>query len=239
MLAILVATAVVGGPAADQTVRPSPDRIREAARQAVAGDVVQTEMPGAETQPWSNLEGPSRPARGRDRSGSRPVETTPVSGFAQLVPFLFWGGVLAVIALVSVWAVTEILSMQRGRKGPAGRDGATDPGATTTDPSVRSLVDRSARLAASGRIGEATRELLRACLAQLAGRGVVSLTSATTSREVLRQVGDQREARRSLAVLVTAVEHSAFGGLELGPDDYSRCRDAALTFLAPAGDRSS
>ena len=143
---------------------------------------------------------------------------------ARVLKVLMWVVFLAGGALVAFYLANEARLFSRWKKedwqetgesadaagGPPGRDGA-------------GLEDYES-LAARGEYAEALHALLLRSIALILDRGV-ALSSALTSREILRQVPLDDAERDALSTLVGATEVTHFGGRGATEADYLRCRD--------------
>jgi hypothetical protein len=68
--------------------------------------------------------------------------------------------------------------------------------------------------------------LLQDAILRLEHRYRGRLRRSMTSREVLCSLAAEHQLRATLATLVVAVEHSVFGAMELGQEDFERCQEA-------------
>lgn len=173
-------------------------RLRELAREVLADDRYQTEWP----VPASNL----------DLFPRLPL------ALSELATLLFWTAIAVVAVLILIWIVQE-LSGRRGAATSGAPFAHGGPDATGAD----ALGDHEA-LAREGRYTEAVHVLLLSAIRHLAARLETPPSPASTSRELSRTLPLDREGRDAFAYLVRQVERSLFGGIELDPDEYGRCR---------------
>lgn len=206
MTALLLVAGLLSWPAADDA--------RRAARQVVADESLQPEMPGqaeARPPPKMSFDGGGR---GGSRS-SRPAATPPAERGSALGPAVLWtvGGLL-VLGLVAL--------VVRERMGPSAAEASVQPlPDAPPPPPERTIVDEADALAAAGRFAEAVHALLLRTI-QALGRHM-PVPRALTSREILDRAGLPEAARDAFGDLVLAVELTRFGGRPADADDYARC----------------
>lgn len=191
---------------------PAPEQARQAARQVVADEALQPEMPeDAEARAPSPMDLRSRP-RTRRSSGSTAPPPSRGHGLGELVLWVV-GGLLA-LGLVAVFL--------RERMGPAAPTTTAAARPTTPPPPPdKAIVDEADALAAAGRFAEAVHALLLRTI-QALGRHM-PVPRALTSREIEQRAGLPDEARAAFGDLVQAVELTRFGGRPADAEDYARC----------------
>jgi hypothetical protein len=159
---------------------------------------------------------------GHDPAGAREPRVCG-EGDGVLARGLAWVALACVLAWAGVWLARETRTLRR-REAVVRRDSWPDRSAR---PEGAPLGDSQAgALADQGLLAEAAHALLQAAVRHLVTSRRAAVSSATTSREIVRQLANDHGLRGSFVVLVVAVEHSLFGGLPVTQDDYLRCRDA-------------
>jgi len=138
---------------------------------------------------------------------------------APIVPYLFWGGVAALAAVLLWMLIRDLEPIRRRRKK------AELPAAWRPEPAAaRALLDEADALAAAGQYAEAIHLLLFRSIEDLSQRRAGSAPPAFTSREIVETVEMPGPARGAFARIAAAVELSFFGGRPAGADDFQTCR---------------
>ena len=208
---------------------PSAQQARDAARDVLADDAYQRELPvDAEAGPRGRGD-PSSSGWGR-RAGPPSVAAPIASGVAGLLKTIVWV-VLGVVAcaILFVFVRERQGAREHERRGGLGDDEDPRP---ELGVDVAALGDAEA-LAREGRFACAIHVLLLRTFEAI-GRGA-SLPTSLTSREVLGHVPMSEAARAALGELVAAVEVSHFGGRDAGEADYRRCADRYRAVLRAHG----
>jgi len=191
---------------------PPAPVVREAAREVLANDAIQRELPDQ----TSLAEASAKTLRRMQQRQPR------LSRFRRALG----GGILyttiaVILSLVLLWLGRGLLGYAPDR--PLGADdGPADP-MGERDLVARPQADAEA-LARAGRYTEAAHTLLLETLKELTRRHGRALAPSLTSREILAAVDLPSAARQALGEIIEVVEVSHFGNTELGPDEYARCR---------------
>jgi len=214
VLAATVALAVAPGRvAADDDV---PESVR-AAREILAADVWQKELPGVDVS--AEEPAPREERRFSRGSGGSPAGAV-TRGFFEI---LLIGAGCAVIALI----VVEVFARARfGRGGTLAPGDAVAAGAGAAATDLRIDLHEVEALASRGQFAQAVHLLLVRVLSELVAKRGVSLSPAWTSRDVVRRVALPPDPAAALEALVAAVEISLFGGRAVTEEDYRRSRHA-------------
>lgn len=130
---------------------------------------------------------------------------------------LFVGG-----ALLIYYLVNEALLYTRWKKRGQAESRADGEGEDEADAGRFRLEDFDS-LAARGDYAGAIHALLLHCLVRLGERGA-ELSSAMTSREILRRLQLEQQEREALSVLVRLTEVTHFGGRGASEADFRQCR---------------
>jgi hypothetical protein len=150
---------------------------------------------------------------------------------------LFWVAVAAVVLWIAIALARAVLDYRRQRVrqriGGLVLDRA-DASLRPASGQVQALLEEADRLAAEHRFSEAAHVLLFRTIADLQGRRPRALRPALTSRDIARLDEIPAQALRAFQVIVDRVERSFFGGRDLGPADFTACREAYLAFASPA-----
>ena len=140
------------------------------------------------------------------------------SGVAQIFEIFAYvaGGVLAVSLLV-------VLINRLNKEPKAVAEPSTSPSShgLPTPKAMASLAEAE-RLAERGEYSAAAHILLLYVIEQL--RRQMPVDDALTTRELLRAETLSDASRQALEPLVRIAEYAHFGGYEIGPDDFERCR---------------
>lgn len=98
---------------------------------------------------------------------------------------------------------------------------------------ARSWLEEADALAAKGRFAEAIHHLLLRSIDDVARRRPKLVRPALTSRELSTSEGIPASARQLFTAIAARVEHSLFGGREVGPADWNEARTAYADFALP------
>lgn len=226
-LALVAATA----PVATEEVR------REV--EAVYADGDYQRMPPSEAaappsadRPWWDPDETSKSSGGGNRggggpagSGRRKAPPGSSSGLSGLVTFLAWSMLGGLLLLGIVWLAREWAPFWPG--GPARkRRRQAAAGETTTvrvTPIVAEARPEHRVHADAGRFAEAIHALLLGSLWEIGKKRRTPFEVALTSREILPRSGLPEEAQGDLSGIVSTVEASRFGGVEVGRPNYEDC----------------
>ena len=193
----------------------TPAEIRQALDAAISSSI-QTTLPEEQIDPL-----PPEP-----EPPVEPPEFGDLSALGEVLRVLLWVLVAAGVALV-VFSIVTGRPLVSGRAGGRASSLVATAGEATGDGRRRDMVTsltQADRLAAEGAYAEALHMLLHFGLAEMRRAADGSLSSALTSREVLRRPVLSDDARAALSPLVDAVEISHFGGRQATADDYRACR---------------
>jgi hypothetical protein len=143
-------------------------------------------------------------------------------------PWIFWlvVGWLA-IAAVALLAHLVWTAVQAARRGEPEAGGATGKAAKLKPRSAADWEAEAARLAAEGRLREASAALYQALLLRLDGRGAVRFDPSKTPGDYRREARPHPEAARALTGFLRLFEPVAFGGRGLDAEGWERMRTAA------------
>lgn len=203
---------------------------RESARQVLARDRYQTELPVASARPRATQ--PPQDVRPAPR-GTEPRAPSRGAAFPA-IPLppaaLVWALLACAIVVALAWAVREAIRSRRGTDAEPALVRTEPPRPAPRALRIGPLTDVE-DLARAGRYGEAIHLLLLHLFAALQRRPATAPAPAHTSREVLSRTRLASEARAALGVLVQAAEHVHFGGREAGRQDYENCLGHYRRFL--------
>lgn len=221
---------------------PSPEEVRDTVDSVFAAGDYQRDLPlpaasdGGEgdgelwSDPdWWRNEGDTqapefyRP-RARD-SESDGFEFSLPPAVARVLKVLMWIVFIAGGALGAFYLMNEAQLFSRWRKGgwqEAGESG--DAAADETAGREGARREEYERLAARGEYAEAVHALLLRSIALIRDRGV-ALSSALTSREILRQAPLEDAEKDAFSTLVGVTEITHFGGRGATEADFLQCRD--------------
>lgn len=216
----------------------SAEDMKAAVEDVLAAGDYQSELPlpkaanGEDSNPlsqpdWWRNEGdnqaPDRYRPAQETPEDSPFDLNLPPELMKVLRFLMWAVVFAGGALLIYYMVNESLIYLRWKKQARPEDAAG--GAEGGPGLVRGAVlgDYEA-MAARGDYGEAIHALLLHCIARMAERGA-ALSSAMTSREILRRLKLEQEEREALSVLVRMTELTHFGGRDASEEDFLKCRD--------------
>ena len=143
-------------------------------------------------------------------------------GVVEVLRLLMWAVLFGGGALMAYYLVNESLLYFRWRK-QGGSDKAVVGGEDMRDGPRGPALEDFDSLAARGDYAGAIHALLLHCLARLGERGA-ELSSAMTSREILRRLQLEQREREALSVLVRMTEVTHFGGRGASEDDFRQCR---------------
>ena len=219
----------------------SPEEVRGAVENVFAGGDYQRELPlpaasdgegrgGSElwSDPdWWRNEGDS-PAPDFYRPRDRDPESEGFSfdlppAVAKVLQVLMWVVFIAGGALVAFYLINEARLFSRWKKAgwkedADAEDAGETPGRKGAPPEDYEL------LAARGEFAEAVHALLLRSISLIRERGV-ALSSALTSREILRRAPLEDRDRDALSTLVGVTEVTHFGGRGATEADFLRCRE--------------
>jgi len=187
---------------------PPSTAVREAAREVLASDSIQSQLPDQ-----------AKAAKAHHRQRVRPSQEPPSRFRRALATALLYTSIVVVLVLVLLWLGRGLLGYAPDE--PLGGEG---PGAGDATPFIPDHPRTDAEaLARSGRYAEAAHTLLLETLIELAARHGQRLPPSLTSREILALVELPAGARAALKEIVEVVEVSHFGSTELGANEYARC----------------
>lgn len=144
---------------------------------------------------------------------------------AKILKVLMWVVFLVGGAVVAFYLANEARLFSRWRKGRTDV-GAADAAAAAdgADGGEGSRLDDYESFARRGRYAEAVHLLLLRSIDSIRERGV-AVSSALTSREILRHASLEEAEREALSTLVDVTEVTHFGGRDASEDDFVLCRD--------------
>jgi hypothetical protein len=159
-----------------------------------------------------------------------------LQAFGPVFKVLFWVAVAAVVIWLAVAIARAVVTYRRQRAGVriGGLMLGSDPSSLRPSaPRALALLEEADRLAAERRFGEAAHVLLFRTIADLEARRPRTLRPALTSRDIGRLEAIPAAALSAFQVIAGRVEHSFFGGRDLGADDFAACRQAYVVFASP------
>jgi hypothetical protein len=142
-------------------------------------------------------------------------------------PWIWWTVVIWLVITVVVllghliWTTWQAARRAEPAAPAAGKTARTRP-RTAADWEAE-----AARLAAEGRLREASAALYQALLLRLDGRGAVRFDPSKTPGDYRREARPHPEAARALGVFLRLFEPVAFGGRALDAEGWERMRLAA------------
>jgi hypothetical protein len=143
-------------------------------------------------------------------------------------PWLFWlviaWLVITAVALLAHLVWTGLQAARRAEPEAAGGAGKTGRARPRTAADWEA---EAARLAAEGRLREASAALYQALLLRLDGRGAVRFDPSKTPGDYRREVRPHPDAARALTSFLRLFEPVAFGGRGLDAEGWERMRLAA------------
>lgn len=219
---------------------PTPEAVRAALNEVLAGHRFQTELPdadratqGSPPRGSSDASDPDRQPRGRSGRTYEPREPAE-RGERDSSEGAGWAEALAV-ALMAVVGVLAVLWVSRAVAGRRRAVRAPSPAVTPVAPVLHDVpLGEIDALAAAGRYDEAVHVLLLRSIAAV-GRTVKALPVSLTSREVLARAPLPDGAAAELAGIVDAVETSWFGGRPVGREGFEACRERFRRFAGLCG----
>jgi hypothetical protein len=168
-----------------------------------------------------------------------PAWLEPLINFIQYIaPFLnliFWGGLIAVAALVIYIIVSDIVRRMPGR---ASTEAAPETPVPTYKPAptrAQALLEEADRLAAEGRYSEAARVLLHRSIEDIERQFATTIGPSLTSREIAHIKPLSEHGRSVFSGIARAVEISLFGEQPLAAPQYAACREAYASFALKGG----
>jgi len=187
----------------------TPEGVRQATERVYSSGDYQTELPQEEPpQVWEPLHVPDI--------------------VKDILWILLWTLLIVGGLLLLFYLVTALPSLQERLKRRAAEQDPlrVRPIATDADRERFDLaLGEADRLARQGAFGEALHLLLLYCLNELRRRFGLGLPPALTSREILGLSVLPEIRRTGLAVIVSAVEVSHFGGRPVDEATYLSCRE--------------
>ena len=151
---------------------------------------------------------------------------------APAFPYIFWGAVVLVVALVVYW-----LALNRDAFGWAWRAKRTTEAGSDAyhvDAHVaRALLAEAEALAAEGRYAEAARLLLQHSVADIGERLPQFLKPSLTARDIAAAPALPDNARPAFTAIARVVEVSAFGARSVSADAWEQCRAAYARLVTP------
>lgn len=201
-------------------------------RSILSGSGYQKEMPqrpAPQKQPneSESIELPDIP----DDFGSIP-DISPTSA-GPVLKSLLWvlaivGGILLLLYIFgAIRRTPRRVKVPQAKKAQKTPDDPLEPAVAKATP-----FDEVERLAREGAFGEAVHLLLLHCFEELRRRSPYGRDPARTSREILTEAALAKDARASLAYIVSAVEVGHFGGQVINKSVYERCLESYRTFAA-------
>jgi hypothetical protein len=143
-------------------------------------------------------------------------------------PWIFWLVVgwlaIAALALLAHLVWTTVQAARRAEPEAAGGAGKAAKAGPRTAAGWEA---EAARLAAAGRLREASAALYQALLLRLDGRGAVRFDPSKTPGDYRREARPHPDAARALTGFLRLFEPVAFGGRGLDADGWERMRVAA------------
>jgi hypothetical protein len=239
-LVALLLTVTVYGPVHAQAAA-SAEEIETAVEEVLAGSDYQRDLPltdlsggegdegseGLWSDPdWWRNEGD---AQAPDLYRPAPEQADPDSFSLDLPPelikvlrMLMWAVLFVGGGLLLYYLVNEAAHYFRWKK-QGETEGNRDADAESGEAPRSSGLEDFDSLAARGDYAGAIHALLLHCLARLSERGA-ELSSAMTSREILRRLQLEQQEREALSVLVRMTEVTHFGGRGASEADFTQCR---------------
>lgn len=143
-----------------------------------------------------------------------------LSAFGPVLQYVFWGGLIAGIALLAYLLLGEFLPDHLFGKSikVAATDWRPEPEA------ARALLEDADSLAAQGRFGEAVHLLLFRSIEDLSGRRPGAVRPDLTSRDIADLDVVPAEPRAAFARLAQTVERSFFGGRAVNAEVFQAAR---------------
>ncbi len=144
----------------------------------------------------------------------------------EIVKLIFWGAILAFIAVL-IWSLRDVLwKGSRSRK-------LTQPSEDIAPAETAARMEKARleadELARQGNFVEAIHILLLQSLSEIRRRLDVSIAVSLTSREILETIGLPLPARHAFAHIIDRVEVSYFGVHVPSAEEYSACRNSYET----------
>ena len=157
-----------------------------------------------------------------------------------LGPFLnviFWGGVIAIAALILYFIGLEIVRRLPGAtaQGPATETPPPKPQFRPSQARAQALLEEADRLARDGRFSEAARVLLHRSINDIEDAFPNLIVPSLTAREIGHIEQLSARGREVFVLIARAVERSLFGGRALDADDFAVCRHAYVDFVFGPG----
>jgi hypothetical protein len=158
-----------------------------------------------------------------------------VKSLAPVLVWVFWSGLILIVALVAWFFVREMLGLKFKRQpGKDLKDNEPEPWRPTA-AQARAIIGDADALAAQGRYAEAAHLLLLRSIDDLDQRRPQAVRPALTARDIARLEQLPETARPAFAQIARVVECSLFGGVPVGAPDWTQCRQAYEDFALPAG----
>jgi hypothetical protein len=219
----------------------SPEEVRGAVEEVLASGDYQRELPlpaASDGDDQGNRDLWSDPDWWRNEGDSpapdfyRPrAPETESEGFSFDLPpalvmvleVLMWVVFVAGGALVAFYLINEARLFSRWKKAGWKEDGEAEHAGDTPGQEGAPSEDYEL-LAARGEFAEAVHALLLRSISLIRERGV-ALSSALTSREILRRAPLEDSDREALSTLVGVTEVTHFGGRGATEADFLRCRE--------------
>jgi hypothetical protein len=149
-------------------------------------------------------------------------------------PYIFWGAVALVVALIAWFIVKEARGMTFRWPWQKKPEAENEPDWIPEEHAARALLTEAETLAAAGSYAEAARLLLRRSVEDIARRRPEFLKPSITARDISVADAIPGGARRAFAAIAHVVEVSAFGSASVSADAWTQCR-AAYGEFALAG----
>lgn len=156
------------------------------------------------------------------------VQVTVGPGLGKFAEALLWVVFAGVVVLMVLWLVNEF---GQGTYSERWREMQGDD---TAGSGAEDLLEDPERLAAEGRLDEATHMLLLLAIRRLSAGLIAPPGPASTSRELLSAFPLSGERKAAFRELVSHVEWSLFGGRPVGPEEFARCREYFRTVVDAA-----
>lgn len=152
---------------------------------------------------------------------------------APFVVYVFWAGLIAVVALVLYTIIIEILQrMPAKKKQTESESDLPVPEFRPSRQRAHVLLEEADRLAREGRFGEAVRIILHRSIEDMETAFPGSIAPAMTSREIQIITYLSDTGRATFSKIASAVEASLFAGRPIDEARFMECRQAYEGFVA-------
>lgn len=146
-------------------------------------------------------------------------------------PYIFWGAIALVGALIVYWLVQNRGSFGGWRRRV--RTTSTHDDWRVDATVARALLAEAEALAAQGRYAEAARLLLQRSVEDIGTRLPEFLKPSLTARDIARAPALPENARPAFAAIARVVEVSAFGARAVTVEAWDQCRAAYARLVTP------